>query len=309
VSTRFTVTLKLALPVLPCESVAVQVTFVVPTGKLLPEDGLHVGVSGPSTLSFALAEKVTLVPDGFGVLTLKLPGTLTTGGVWSTRFTVTLKLALPVFPCESVAVQVTFVVPTGKLLPEDGLQEGVSGPSTLSFALAENVTVVPPADSVSTEKSPGTDTTGGVVSFSVTVTVKEAEPVFPCESVALQVTVVVPTGKVLPEDGLHVGVSEPSTVSFALASPYVTAFPPGLSVEVVTFAGGVTVGGVVSCTVTVPVCSTGVRSSVVVSQVTVVCPSGKWPGTEKSPLPTVPAGLSHVAVSGFPLVGSNALTS
>jgi hypothetical protein len=219
VSTRFTVTLKLALPVFPWESVAVQVTFVVPTGKLLPDDGPQLTGTGPSRLSLALAEKVTLVPDGSGVFTLKLAGTVTTGAVWSTRFTVTLKLALPVFPCESVAVQVTFVVPTGKVLPEDGLQLTGSGPSALSVALAENVTVVPPGDSVSTEKSLGTDTTGGVVSFSVTVTVKEAEPVFPCESVAVHVTVVVPTGKLLPDAGLHVGVNDPSTMSFALASP------------------------------------------------------------------------------------------
>jgi hypothetical protein len=246
VSTRFTVTLKSALPVLPCESVAVQVTFVVPTGKVLPEDGLQLTGTGPSTLSFALAENVTLVPEVLGVFTLKLAGTLTTGGVWSTRFTVTLKLALPVLPWESVAVHVTFVVPIGKVLPEDGLQLTGSGPSTLSFALAENVTAVPPVDSLSTEKSAGTLTTGGVVSSMLTVTVKDAEPVFPCESVALHVTVVVPTGKVLPDAGLHVGVSGPSTMSVAVASPYVTAFPPGLSVEVETFAGGVTVGGVVS---------------------------------------------------------------
>jgi hypothetical protein len=153
------------------------------------------------------------------VFTLKFPGTLITGAVWSTRFTVMLKLALPVLPCESVAVHVTFVVPTGKVLPEAGLQVGVIAPSALSVALAENVTVAPPVDSVSTEKSLGTFTTGAVVSVSVTVTVKEAEPVFPCASVALQVTVVVPTGNVLPEAGLHVGVSEPSTMSLALAAP------------------------------------------------------------------------------------------
>src|SRR5919201_330441 len=159
------------------------------------------------------------MPDGSGVLRLKLAGTVITGGVASTRFTVTLKFALPVFPCESVAVQVTFVVPTGNVLPEAGLQFAGSGPSTLSFALAEKVPVFPPVDSVSTEKSPGTVTTGGVVSMIVTVTVKEAEPVLPCESVALQVTVVVPTGNLLPEAGLQVGVSEPSTTSVALASP------------------------------------------------------------------------------------------
>src|SRR5919199_6669565 len=293
VSTRFTVTLKLALPVLPCESVAVHVTFVVPTGNLLPEDGLQLGVSAPSTLSLAPAKNVTLVPEGSGLFPLRLPGTLTTGGVWSTRFTVTAKLALPVFPCESVALHVTVVVPTGKLLPEDGLQLGVSAPSTLSFALAEKLTVRPPVDSVSTEKSPGTDTTGGVVSLRFTVTVKEAEPVFPCESVALHVTVVVPTGKLLPDGGLHVGVSGPSTTSVAVASPYVTVVPPGLSVEVETFEGGVTAGAVVSRTVTVPVACTGVEPSVVALQVTVVCPSGKWPVTVNVPLPLVPAGMSQ----------------
>jgi hypothetical protein len=235
-------------------------------------------------------------------------GTWITGGVVSAT-TVTLKLALPVLPCESVAVQVTCVVPTGNVLPDAGLHVGVSAPSLSSVALAANVTVVPELDPVWTVKSAGTVTTGGTVSSRLTVTVKEAEPVFPCESVAVHVTVVVPTGKVLPEAGLQVGVSAPSTVSLAVAAPYVTAVPPGLSVEVETLAGAVTTGGVVSSTVTVPVACTGVWSSVVVLQVTVVCPSGKWPVTENSPLPPAPAGGSQVAVSGFPLVGSKALTS
>src|SRR5919206_156383 len=154
----------------------------------------------------------------------------------------------------------------------------------------------------------GTVTTGAVVSTRTTVIVKLFCAVFPCESVARHVTVVWPTGNVLPEDGLQVGVSEPSTVSLAFASPYVTVFPPGSSVDVETFDGAVTLGGVVSCTVTVPLCCTGVESSVVVLQVTVVCPSGKWPVTEKSPLPLVPAGVSHVAASGLLLIGSNAFT-
>src|SRR5919197_5574842 len=93
-------------------------------------------------------------------------GTVITGAVVSTRFTMTLKLALPVLPCESVAVHVTCVVPSGNVLPEGGLHVGVSGPSVSSFALAENVTVAPAVDSVSTEKSPGTDTTGGYGSFA-----------------------------------------------------------------------------------------------------------------------------------------------
>ena len=38
--------------------------------------------------------------------------------------TVTVKLAVATFPAKSVAVQVTVVVPTGKLEPEDGEQVG-----------------------------------------------------------------------------------------------------------------------------------------------------------------------------------------
>ena len=66
--------------------------------------------------------------------------------------------------------------------------------------------------------SDGRVSTGGVVSTTVTVTLNDAEPVFPWLSVALQVTIVVPGGKVLPDGGLHVGVRAPSTTSLAVAS-------------------------------------------------------------------------------------------
>jgi hypothetical protein len=64
-------------------------------------------------------------------------GTVITGAVVSTRTTVIVKLLCAVFPCESVALHVTVVWPTGNLLPEDGLQDGVSGPARKRFALAE----------------------------------------------------------------------------------------------------------------------------------------------------------------------------
>ena len=63
-----TVTSKLALPVLPAASVALQVTVVAPRGKVLPEAGLQVGVRAPSTSSVALALKVTTAPRGPGRL-------------------------------------------------------------------------------------------------------------------------------------------------------------------------------------------------------------------------------------------------
>jgi hypothetical protein len=60
-------------------------------------------------------------------------------------------------------------------------------------------------------------TTGGVVSCTSTVVV--AEPTLPELSLAVQVTVVVPSGNVEPEAGTHVGVTLPSTRSDALAAP------------------------------------------------------------------------------------------
>jgi len=173
-----TVTVKDAVPVLPWLSVEVQVTVVVPNENVAPELGLQVGVSDPSKLSVALAEKVTAAPLGLVASTVMLPGTITIGGVASTSTTVTLKDAVAVFPCASVALQVTVVVPTGKVLPELGLQLGVSAPSTLSVALAVYVTGTPLALVALTVMSAGTVTTGGVVSVIATVTVKDDVAVF-----------------------------------------------------------------------------------------------------------------------------------
>ena len=76
--------------------------------------------------------------------------------------------------------------------------------------------------------SAGTVITGGVVSAcSVTVTVNDAEPVFPAASLAVQVTVVVPIANVDPEAGAHVGVIGEVTASVAVAVNVTTA-PAGL---------------------------------------------------------------------------------
>jgi hypothetical protein len=115
---------------------------------------------------------------------------------------------------------------------------------------------------------------GAVVSANVTVTVKLALPVLPWLSVAVHTTVVVPIGNMLPEEGVHVGVSDPSTRSVAVAAPYVTALPLGSVAESETFAGGVTLGGVVSRTVTVMPFETVLASSSVAVHMTDVDPSG-----------------------------------
>src|SRR5262249_7043867 len=94
----------------------------------------------------------------------------------------------------------------------------------------------------------GTVITGGVVSAKVIVTVNDALPVLPRASVAVQVTVGERRWTVAPDAGVHVGVSDRSRRSVAVAVK-VSTFPDGLDDESVMFAGTVTVGAVVSTTV------------------------------------------------------------
>jgi hypothetical protein len=194
-----TVTVKLAVPVFECASVAVQVTVVGPNGNSTPDAGEQETGTVPSTTVALVASFA------------KLAGTLTTGAVVSR--TVTVKLFEPVLPPASCAVQFTVVVPTAKVLPEEGAQLVATLPSTLSLAEAENVTDAPLAPVASCVIAPGTVTTGATP--SVTVTLNESLAEFPESSVAVQVTVVWPTGKVLPEPFVHEIAGLGSTVSLA----------------------------------------------------------------------------------------------
>jgi hypothetical protein len=140
-------------------------------------------------------------------------GTVRTGGVVS--FTVTVNKAEPALLCVSVAVHVTVVVPSGKVEPLGGAQLTGRAPSTLSVADAEYVKTAPAGPVASTVAFTGTVTTGAVL--SVTVTVNEAEPVLLCVSVAVHVTLVVPSGNVEPLGGAQVAATTPSMLSVAEA--------------------------------------------------------------------------------------------
>ena len=80
------------------------------------------------------------------------------------KTTVTVKLAVPTFPAASDAVQVTVVVPTEKLEPEDGEQVGPEVTPTSSDAVTVNVIVLPAELEVEPVRLDGTFTVGGVVS-------------------------------------------------------------------------------------------------------------------------------------------------
>jgi hypothetical protein len=133
------------------------------------------------------------------------------------------------------------------------------------------VNAAPVAPVASTDAFAGTVTTGPVV--SATVTVKEVPPLLPFVSVAVQVTVVGPSGNVDPLAGVQVTATLPFTRSFAVAVKVKPA-PVALVASTVAFAGTVTTGPIVSATVTVNDAAPVFPFVSVVVQVTVVAPSG-----------------------------------
>ena len=125
ISSKLIVTVNVPVPVFPAASDAVQVTVVVPTEKLEPEDGEQVGPEVTPTLSDASTVNGITLPAGLEVeFVMPVRNTVTTGGVVSTssKTTVIVKLAVPTFPAASVAVQVTVVVPSGNNEPEEWVQ-------------------------------------------------------------------------------------------------------------------------------------------------------------------------------------------
>src|SRR5437879_10414112 len=109
----------------------------------------------------------------------------------------------------------------------------------MSVADTLYVTALPPGSSASTFWSPGSVSVGGVVSCTVTLN-GAASVKLPLASVALQLTVVVPIAKVLPDAGVQLIVGFGSTLSVA-AIAHVTTAPPG---PVASFGGGEGSGGV-----------------------------------------------------------------
>ena len=208
-----TVTVNDAAPLLPRASVAVQLTVVGPSENVAPLAGVHVTGSAPSTISVADVVKLNAAPVALVASSVAFAGTVTTGPVESV--TVTVNDDARVLPCVSVAVQLTVVDPSGNVAPLDGAHATTTLPSTASLAVAEYVKLAPVALVASIVASAGTVTTGAVV--SVTVKVKEAAALLPRASVAVQLTVVAPSGTVDPLAGAQFTATMPSTASAAVA--------------------------------------------------------------------------------------------
>ena len=119
-------------------------------------------------------------------------------------FTVTVKLQLRELPAASVAVEVTIVVPSGKTEPEAGLLETV-GMEQLSLAVTVKFTTAEHApEGAFTVMLDGQAMFGACVSLTVTLKLQ----VGPAGLV--QVTVVSPAAKKVPEGWSHVTVPQPA---------------------------------------------------------------------------------------------------
>jgi hypothetical protein len=164
-----TLTLKLAVAVLPAASVERQVTVVSPNANSVPERGEHTGTMAPSTTSEALAEKVTVAPLFAVALVEKSSGTFSAGALVSD--TLTTNELFAVLPALSVAVQRTVVLPNGKVEPDGALHVGAMAPSTASRAEAVKLSAAPEALVASALKSEGNVSTGKPVSFTTTLNV------------------------------------------------------------------------------------------------------------------------------------------
>src|SRR5678815_3367616 len=123
--------------------------------------------------------------------------------------------------------------------------------------------------------------TGG--SLSVTVIVNEQVVLLPDESVAVDVTVVTPTGKKLPEAGNEVTVTL-GQLSVAMGVKVTIAPQTPRSLNLLMFAGQVITGGCVSFTVTLnaQVAKPPPFNAVAV---TVLTPTGKLKGEVMTVVP------------------------
>jgi len=262
---------------LPAESVAVQETVVVPTGKVyVPEAGTEVEPMLQLTVAVEqVSEAVTAygaeAPEQESAGMVADSGRVSTGGVVSRMATEKLHCA---WLHESAAVQVTVVEPSAKVAPE--LAEQVA------LALAEHEGELQEAAAPAAEEHSATTLLGQLMvadGGAVTVTLNEPEALLPAVSVAVQETVVVPTGKVyVPEAGTEVEPMLQLTVAVEHVSVAVTQYGTAAPVQVVAAtvlaAGRLRTGLVVSWTVTEKLHWVCAHESAAL-QVTLVEPIGK----------------------------------
>ena len=189
-----TITSCAHVAVFPLLSRTVQITVLVPTGNVVGT--LFVTLTGSQLSAVVGTPRFTFVATHkpAAALTVTFVGHVIVGGC--TSVTITNCGHVTVFPLPSRTVQVTVFVPTGKLV--GALLVMVVGPQLSEVTGTPKVTFVAPHRPAAalTVTRAGHPSVGG--SGSVTVTVNVQVLLFPLASTAVFVTVVTPTGNVLP---------------------------------------------------------------------------------------------------------------
>lgn len=269
--TSLTVTCTVHVAALPPLSVAVHVTWVVPTLNWPEFPQTPVILTAPS-LSLAVAAGNGTVVEAPVAFTVNSAGHVMVGGV--TALTVTVTVQVADLPAWSVAVQTTGVTPTGYMLLTTlagGEQPGAMGPSTRSVADAAPRETLVAGPVASTVTSAGHAMEGGVVSTTVTSHFASGATL-PAASWAVHLTVVVPTGK--PSVGASQdGVTVPSTASVADGFSSTLVREPVASTGL--GQGKVMIGATLSRTVTLKVHSAAFFALSAAVHLTTVSPGGK----------------------------------
>ena len=252
---------------LPTISTTVQVTIVVPNSNKI---GASLVMDMILVLSSALI-KGTSIKLSFLVIASKVIESKfsITGEVVST--TVMIWVAEAELPEESVAFQVTIVSPSGNTV---GASLVIVDISTWSDASANpNSVTLLSIDVASTFTSRGAMIVGKVVSIIEMIWVAEAE--LPEESVAVQVTIVSPSGNT---SGASLVVDDISIISADSRIPIFTGLASWLIASCVIDSGAIRTGEVVSTTVMIWVAEAELPEESVAVQVTIVSPSGNTVG-------------------------------
>src|ERR1044071_3817642 len=125
---------------------SVQTTVVVPRGNVEPEAALQAPAGRPLKSSGPVPEELNVTVAPFGpVASTVIVCSVFGGGGGGDDCSTTLISNDPCaeLPFESLAEQLTHVVPRGNFDPDAGAQVTGIDPSTLSSALASNVATVP----------------------------------------------------------------------------------------------------------------------------------------------------------------------
>ena len=257
----------------------------------------------PAASPTATRPRAGAAPSGDSASTVMAGGTRTDGGVVSTTSTRCVAVAL--LPDASVAFHTTVCEPSGNA---SGASLVTATSCTSSTAGAPRSTLLSAGEDASKTTSGGGSIDGGVVSSTETSCVSAAS--LPAASVAVQVTVVVPSGN---RAGASLATDAiPDPPSDAAASPSGTAFEPAEAASNATSGGARIDGRTVSSTTTLCSAVASLPATSRAVQVTAVAPRGNSAGAslEMDMTPTASktcGSASSTAVPSAP--AASALTS